>query len=60
MMFLSLCNAFQNKLSPVQYILRWQERQLVQTKVANKLINQPINRPQECKIEWHYTFSIQK
>jgi len=47
--------AFQNKLSPVQYILRWQEQQLVQTKVANKLINQSINRPQECKIGWHYT-----
>jgi transposase InsO family protein len=51
--------AFQNKLSPVQYILRWQEQQLVQTKVANKLINQSINRPQECKIGWHYTTSVQ-
>ncbi len=43
--------AFQNKLSPVQFMIRWQEQRLL----LNQQINQTIKMSQECKIGWHYT-----
>ena len=43
--------AFQNKLSPVQFMIQWQKRQLL----ANQLTRQTIKFPYESKIGWHYT-----
>ena len=43
--------AFQNKLTPVQFMIQWQERKLLQ----NLPINQLFKMPLESKIGWHYT-----
>jgi len=43
--------AFRNKLSPVQFMIQWQERQLF----ANQLSMPNFKIPQESRIGWHYT-----
>ncbi len=43
--------AFQNKLSPVQFMVQWQEQKLLQ----NQPVNQLLKMPMESKIGWHYT-----
>jgi len=45
--------AFQNKLSPVQFMIQWQERRTF----ANTNATQTINFPCESKIGWHYTLA---
>jgi len=47
--------AFQNKLSPVQFMIQWQEQKLLQ----NPQVNQLFKMPMESKIGWHYTQSWQ-
>jgi hypothetical protein len=47
--------AFQNKLSPVQYMIEWQEKQIIKYKVVKQLNNKSLVGPQECKTGWHYT-----
>ena len=49
--------AFQNKLSPVQYMIEWQEKQIIKYKVVKQLNNKSLVGPQECKTGWHYTIS---
>ena len=44
--------AFQNKLSPVQFMIQWQKERLV---AANPILNS-FNLPLESKIGWRYTF----
>lgn len=43
--------AFQNKLSPMQFMIQWQKEQLLK----NQTIIQTIKFPYESKIGWHYT-----
>ena len=43
--------AFKNKLSPIQFIIQWQEQKLL----TNQLFNPIIKMPVESKIGWHYT-----
>jgi transposase InsO family protein len=43
--------AFQNKLSPVQFMLRWQDEQLI---AASPILNN-FNLPAESKNTWRYT-----
>jgi len=47
--------AFQNKLSPVQFMIQWQEKKIQQGQLQNQSINQLIKIPAESKIGWHYT-----
>ncbi len=48
--------AFQNKLSPIQFTMQWQEQKLLQAQLQNQSINQLLKMPVESKIGWHYTF----
>lgn len=48
-------HAFQNKLSPVQYMMRWQERALASVTPASQIINKSSLMLQECQTGWHYT-----
>jgi transposase InsO family protein len=43
--------AFKNKLSPVQFMVQWQEQRLLQVPQLNQLFKMPA----ESKIGWHYT-----
>lgn len=43
--------AFKNKLSPVQFMVRWQDEQLT---AANSILNN-FNLPAESKNGWRYT-----
>ncbi|MBI4652984.1 transposase [Candidatus Kuenenbacteria bacterium] len=51
--------AFKNKLSPMQFMLQWQEKALLKLKLSNLTLNQPINisikTPMESNFGWHYT-----
>ncbi|MBI2450365.1 MAG: transposase [Candidatus Nealsonbacteria bacterium] len=47
--------AFQNKLSPVQFMMQWQEQKLLRGQLQNQSINQLFKMPAESKIGWHYT-----
>jgi transposase InsO family protein len=47
--------AFKNKLSPVQFMIQWQEQKLLQEQLQNQSIKQLIKMPAESKIGWHYT-----
>lgn len=55
--YLIFCNtervhkAFQNKLSPVQFMVKWQEEQLA-TAVP---VSANLNLPAESNYGWHYT-----
>lgn len=46
-------HAFQNKLSPIQFIMQWQEKQLQQVQ-SNKSVKLA-NLPYESNNGWHYT-----
>ncbi len=48
--------AFQNKLSPVQFMMQWQKQKPLQEQPQNQQINQLIKIPAESNIGWHYTF----
>lgn len=47
--------AFQNKLSPVQFMIQWQEKRLLKNQSTSQLNIQTIKIPQESRIGWHYT-----
>ncbi len=47
--------AFQNKLSPIQFMVQWQEQKLLQKQLQNQSVNQLFKMPVESKIGWHYT-----
>jgi transposase InsO family protein len=46
--------AFQNKLSPVQFMIQWQQEQLL----AYQIAPHTIKFPYQSKIGWHYTGSF--
>ena len=46
--------AFQNKLSPVQFIVKWQEEQLAMAGV----VPANLNLPAESNYGWHYTLEL--
>jgi len=47
--------AFQNKVTPVQFMVEWQEQKLLQEQLQNQSVNQLLKMPVESKIGWHYT-----
>jgi hypothetical protein len=47
--------AFQNKLSPVQFIIQWQKQKLLCKPLQNQSISQSFKMLVESKIGWHYT-----
>jgi len=47
--------AFQNKLSPIQFMAQWHKQKLLQEQLQNQSINQLFKMPLESKIGWHYT-----
>ncbi len=47
--------AFQNKFSPIQFMIQWQEQKLSQEQLQNQTIYQSIKIPEKSKIGWHYT-----
>ena len=48
-------HAFKNKLSPVQFMIEWQTKQIAKNINIIKSNNKSLTRPQECKTGWHYT-----
>ena len=47
--------AFQNKLSPVQFMIQWQKEQLLRARSKNQSINQLLKMPVESNFGWRYT-----
>jgi len=50
-------SAFQNKLSPVQYMIKWQKKQIAKNITITKSNNKLLTKPQKCKTGWHYARS---
>ena len=48
--------AFKNKLSPVQFMIQWQEQKFLLNQQANQLFKMPV----ESNFGWHYTALLQK
>ena len=47
--------AFQNKLSPVQFMIQWQKEQLLRARLKNQPVNQLLKRSAKSNFRWHYT-----